>query len=185
MASPAEAPEFRGRIYGNMLETIGATPLVRLAELTAEAEVVADLLAKCEFFNPLASVKDRIAVSMVEAAERAGRLRPTTVLVEPTSGNSGIGLAFVCAIKDYRLILTMPDSMLIERRRMLALLGAELELTPAAEGVTRAIAAPRRSRQAYLTRSSSTSSPIPPIRRSTAAPPRKRSGATRKAQSMS
>ena len=132
--------EFRGRVYDSILDTIGATPLIRLKKLAGEAGVAAELLGKCEFFNPLASVKDRIALAMVEAAERSGRMRPTTVLVEPTSGNTGIGLAFVCAAKRYRLILTMPDSMSIERRRMLALLGAELELTPAAEGVTRAIA---------------------------------------------
>lgn len=132
--------EFRGRVYSSIVDTIGATPLVRLEKIAADAGVTAQILGKCEFFNPLDSVKDRIAVSMVEAAERDGRLKPTTVLVEPTSGNTGIGLAFVCAAKGYRLILTMPDSMSIERRRMLALLGAELELTPAAEGITRAVA---------------------------------------------
>ncbi len=135
-----QAAAWRGRVYDSIVDTIGATPLVRLDKLAAEAGVTARLLGKCEFFNPLASVKDRIAVSMIEAAERAGRLRPTTVIVEPTSGNTGIGLAFVCAARGYRLILTMPDSMSIERRKMLALLGAELELTPAAEGIKRAIA---------------------------------------------
>ncbi len=134
------AGEFRGRIYDSILETIGATPLVRLHRLAAEAGVTADILGKCEFFNPLSSVKDRIGVAMIEAAETAGHLKPGTVLVEPTSGNTGIALAFVCAAKGYRLILTMPDSMSVERRKMLLLLGAELELTPAAQGMRGAIA---------------------------------------------
>jgi cysteine synthase len=134
------AIEFRGRVYDSILDTIGATPLVRLRRLADQEGVGAEILGKCEFFNPLASVKDRIAVSMIEAAERTGHLRPGTVVVEPTSGNTGIGLAFVCAAKGYRVILVMPDSMSVERRRMLALLGAELELTPAANGITGAIA---------------------------------------------
>jgi len=132
--------EFRGRVYDGIVDTIGATPLVRLKKLAAEAGARADILAKCEFFNPLGSVKDRIGAAMIEAAERDGRLRPGTVLVEPTSGNTGIALAFVCAAKGYRLIITMPDSMSVERRKMLRLLGAELELTPAAQGVNGAIA---------------------------------------------
>jgi cysteine synthase A len=134
-------PEFRGRIYDSILDTIGATPLVRLPKLVAEAGAKAEIVGKCEFFNPLSSVKDRIGLAMVEAAERAGRIRPgRTVLVEPTSGNTGIALAFVCAAKGYRLILTMPESMSIERRKMLRLMGAELELTPAAQGMKAAIA---------------------------------------------
>jgi cysteine synthase len=132
--------EFRGRIYDSIAETIGATPLVRVHRLAQQAGAKADILAKCEFFNPLASVKDRIGVSMIAAAEADGRIKPGTVLVEPTSGNTGIALAFVCAAKGYRLILTMPDSMSIERRKMLQLLGAELELTPAAQGMRGAIA---------------------------------------------
>ena len=132
--------EFRGRVYDSIIETIGATPLVRIHRLTRVAGAKADILGKCEFFNPLASVKDRIGVSMVAAAEAAGRSKPGTVLVEPTSGNTGIALAFVCAAKGYRLILTMPDSMSIERRKMLKVLGAELELTPAAQGMRGAIA---------------------------------------------
>ena len=140
LAREEPATEFRGRVYDSILDTIGATPLVRLRRLTEQEGVSAEIFGKCEFFNPLASVKDRIAVSMIEAAERDGRLRPGTVVVEPTSGNTGIGLAFVCAAKGYRVILVMPDSMSVERRRMLALLGAELELTPAANGITGAIA---------------------------------------------
>jgi len=136
----APAPEFRGRIYENVLETIGATPLVRLAKIAAEAGVEADIVGKCEFFNPLSSVKDRIGLAMIEALEGEGRIGPKTVIIEPTSGNTGIALAFVAAAKGYRLILTMPESMSIERRRMLRLLGAELELTPAAKGMNGAIA---------------------------------------------
>ena len=133
--------EFRGRIYDSITETIGATPLVRLTRLAAKHGVEADIVGKCEFFNPLASVKDRIGLAMIEAAEAAGKIRPgQTVLVEPTSGNTGIALAFVAAAKGYRIILTMPDSMSEERRKMLKLLGAELELTPAAQGMRGAIA---------------------------------------------
>jgi cysteine synthase len=132
--------EFRGRVYDSIIETIGATPLVRLKRLAEAHGVKADLVGKCEFFNPLASVKDRIGLAMIEAAEKAGKLRPGGVIVEPTSGNTGIALAFVCAAKGYRLILTMPESMSVERRKMLKLLGAELELTPAAQGMRGAIA---------------------------------------------
>jgi cysteine synthase A len=131
--------EFRGRVYDSITETIGATPLVRVHRMAKQAGAKADILAKCEFFNPLASVKDRIGVAMIDAAEAAGRIKPGTVLVEPTSGNTGIALAFVCAARGYRLILTMPDSMSVERRKMLLLLGAELELTPAAQGMKGAI----------------------------------------------
>jgi cysteine synthase A len=131
--------ELRGRIYDSILDTIGATPLVRLKRLMADAGVKADILGKCEFFNPLSSVKDRIGLAMIAAAEAEGRIGPGAVLVEPTSGNTGIALAFVCAAKGYRLILTMPDSMSLERRKMLLLLGAELELTPAAQGMRGAI----------------------------------------------
>src|ERR1700676_5044947 len=141
-ATTTAAPrgEFRGRVYDSILDTIGATPLVRVRRLAAEAGVQADILGKCEFFNPLSSVKDRIGLAMIEAGEKAGHIRPGTVLVEPTSGNTGIALAFLCAAKGYRLILTMPDSMSIERRKMLLLLGAELELTPASQGMRGAIA---------------------------------------------
>ena len=134
--APAEldAPG-RGRIYDTIVDTIGNTPLIRLHRLAKEAGVVADIVVKAEFFNPLSSVKDRIALGMIEAAEAAGKINPDTVLVEATSGNTGIALAFVCAAKGYRLILTMPESMSMERRKMLKLLGAELELTPAAKGM--------------------------------------------------
>ena len=132
--------EFRGRIYDDITQTIGATPLVRVSKLMADADCKADIVCKLEFFNPLASVKDRIGLAMIEAAEKSGKLKPDTVLVEPTSGNTGIALAFVCAARGYRLILTMPESMSVERRKMLSLLGAELELTPAAKGMKGAIA---------------------------------------------
>jgi cysteine synthase A len=130
----------RGRIYNSITETVGDTPLVRLARLAKAHGVKANILLKLEFFNPLASVKDRIGVAMIEALEREGRLSPESVLIEPTSGNTGIALAFVAAAKGYRLILVMPESMSIERRKMLALLGAELVLTEAAKGMKGAIA---------------------------------------------
>ena len=133
-----------GRILDTICEAIGNTPLVRLNRLPAEVGCHAELLVKLEFFNPLSSVKDRIALAMVEAAERAGQIGPDTVIVEPTSGNTGIALAFVCAAKGYRLILTMPESMSLERRRMLKLLGAELELTPASQGMQGALRAADR-----------------------------------------
>ena len=134
------APEFRGKIYGSILDTIGATPLVRLQRLADDAGVKAQVVGKLEFFNPLASVKDRIGRAMIDAAEAAGTIAPgRTTLVEPTSGNTGIALAFVAAAKGYKLILTMPESMSVERRKMLKLLGAELVLTPASEGMKGAI----------------------------------------------
>jgi len=133
------ATPVRGRIYDNITETIGATPLVRLSRFAAAHGAKGDILGKCEFFNPLASVKDRIGVSMIEAAEAEGRIKPGATLVEPTSGNTGIALAFVAAAKGYRLILTMPESMSIERRKMLLLLGAELDLTPPAKGMNGAV----------------------------------------------
>lgn len=125
----------RGRIYGSIMETIGNTPLVRIPKISAEEGLESDLLLKLEFFNPLASVKDRIAIGMITALEQAGKIKPGTTLVEPTSGNTGIGLAFVAAARGYRLILTMPESMSIERRKMLSMLGAELVLTPKEEGL--------------------------------------------------
>lgn len=134
----------RGRIYDSVLETIGNTPLVRVPRFAASEGVKADLVLKLEFFNPLASVKDRIALGMVMDMEAAGRIHPgRTTLIEPTSGNTGIGLAFLAASRGYRLILTMPESMSIERRRMLAFLGAEVELTPREKGMSGAIARAR------------------------------------------
>ncbi len=130
----------RGKIYGSILDTIGDTPLVGLPRLSAEYQPRARVLAKLEFFNPIASVKDRFGVAMIEALEAEGRIQPGGVLIEPTSGNTGIALAFVAAAKGYRLILVMPESMSIERRKMLALLGAELVLTPAEKGMKGAIA---------------------------------------------
>lgn len=129
----------RGRIYDSILATVGDTPLVRINRMTAERGCVGNVLAKLEFFNPLSSVKDRIALGMVEAAEAEGKVNKDTLLVEPTSGNTGIALAFACTAKGYRLILTMPESMSIERRKMLKFLGAELVLTPAANGMKGAI----------------------------------------------
>jgi cysteine synthase A len=136
---PARTPG-RGRIYDSVTDTIGDTPIVRLNRLPRERGVEADILAKLEFFNPIASVKDRIGVSMIDALERDGRLGPGGTLIEPTSGNTGIALAFVAAARGYRLILTMPETMSIERRKMLALLGAELVLTPGPQGMRGAIA---------------------------------------------
>ncbi|HIP77727.1 MAG TPA: cysteine synthase A [Kiloniellaceae bacterium] len=135
-----ESREFRGRIYDTILETIGATPLIRVAKLAEAHGAVAEAAGKCEFFNPLNSVKDRIGLSMVEALEADGRLGPEGVIVEPTSGNTGIALAFVCAAKGYRLILTMPETMSVERRKMLRLLGAELVLTDGSLGMNGAVA---------------------------------------------
>ena len=132
--------ENRGKIYNNITETIGATPLVRLNRLPEQYDVSAEILLKLEFFNPMASVKDRIGVAMIENMENRGLLNEKSVIVEPTSGNTGIALAFACAAKGYRLILCMPESMSIERRKMLLLLGAELELTPAELGMKGAIA---------------------------------------------
>ncbi|MCE9648216.1 MAG: cysteine synthase A [Parvibaculum sp.] len=130
----------RGLVYDSIIGTIGDTPLVRLNRMAKEAGAVADILLKLEFFNPLASVKDRIGAAMIEALEQAGKIRADTVIIEPTSGNTGIALAFVCAARGYKLILCMPESMSIERRKMLALLGAQIELTAAEKGMKGAIA---------------------------------------------
>ena len=130
----------RGRIYNSIAETIGNTPLVRIPRISAEEGITADLTLKLEFFNPIASVKDRIGVNMILALEREGKIKPGSTLIEPTSGNTGIGLAFVAAARGYRLILTMPESVSIERRKMLAYLGAELVLTPREKGMSGAVA---------------------------------------------
>jgi cysteine synthase A len=127
----------QGRIFDDITQAIGGTPLVRINRLVPAGH--ATVLAKCEFMNPLGSVKDRIGIAMIEAAERDGKVDKETTIVEPTSGNTGIALAFVCAAKGYRLILTMPESMSIERRRLLAALGAQVVLTPAADGMRGAI----------------------------------------------
>jgi len=131
----------RGRVYNSITETIGDTPLVRLDKFAAEKGIVANLMAKLEFFNPIASVKDRIGVAMIEALEADGRIAPgKNTLIEPTSGNTGIALAFAAAAKGYKLILTMPETMSLERRKMLMLLGAELVLTEGPMGMKGAIA---------------------------------------------
>ncbi|MEY5011698.1 MAG: cysteine synthase [Verrucomicrobiota bacterium] len=127
-----------GHIYNNIVETVGRTPLVRLNRITAGLE--ATILLKCEFFNPLGSVKDRIGMAMIDDAEKRGLLTPDTLIVEPTSGNTGIALAFVAAAKGYKLVLTMPETMSLERRTLLAMLGAKLVLTPGSEGMKGAIA---------------------------------------------
>jgi cysteine synthase A len=126
------------RIFNNIVETVGGTPLVRLNRVTAGLD--ATILLKCEFFNPLGSVKDRIGMAMIEDAEKRGVLKKDTIIIEPTSGNTGIALAFVAAAKGYKLILTMPDTMSVERRTLLAMLGAKLVLTPGTEGMKGAIA---------------------------------------------
>jgi cysteine synthase A len=129
-----------GRVFDSITQTIGNTPVVRLGRIAKEAGAKAEVLLKLEFFNPLASVKDRIGVSLIDSMEAEGKIGPDTVLVEPTSGNTGIALAFVAAARGYRLILVMPESMSIERRKVLAYLGAELDLTPADKGMKGAIA---------------------------------------------
>ncbi|MBF0622740.1 MAG: cysteine synthase A [Magnetococcales bacterium] len=126
-----------GRIYKDITETIGSTPLVRLNRLGAEKS--AEFLVKLEYFNPMSSVKDRIGLAMIEKAEAAGQIDTDTVIIEPTSGNTGIALAFVCAARGYQLVLTMPESMSIERRKLFQLLGAKVELTPAQTGMRGAI----------------------------------------------
>ncbi|ODT89176.1 cysteine synthase A [Phenylobacterium sp. SCN 70-31] len=130
----------RGKIYDSVLDLVGDTPLVRLPRLTAALKPKAEVVAKLEFFNPLASVKDRIGVSMIEWLEATGKLKPGGRIVEPTSGNTGIALAFVAAAKGYPITLVMPESMSIERRKMLLILGATLELTPAEKGMAGAVA---------------------------------------------
>jgi cysteine synthase A len=133
-----QAASFRGRIYDDITQTMGATPLIRLRRVVGDAKAI--VVAKMENFNPLWSVKDRIGVAMIDAGERDGKINPSTTIVEPTSGNTGIGLAFTCAARGYRLIVTMPESMSLERRRLLKAFGAEVVLTPKEEGMRGAIA---------------------------------------------
>ena len=128
------------RIFNNITETIGKTPLVRLSKFEKKIGTQCEIIAKLEFFNPLASVKDRIGVSMIKSLEKSGHLKPGVTIIEPTSGNTGVALAFVAASKGYNLILTMPESMSLERRKMLAFLGAKIELTDAAKGMKGAVA---------------------------------------------
>src|SRR5271155_727708 len=131
-----------GKLYNNIVETVGRTPLVKLNKIPASLGVdpSTTIALKCEFFNPLGSVKDRIGMAMIEDAEKRGVVTKDTVIIEPTSGNTGIALAFVAAAKGYKLILTMPDTMSVERRTLLAMLGAKLVLTPGTEGMKGAIA---------------------------------------------
>ena len=136
---PAAAPTFRGRIYDDITQTIGNTPLIRLRRVVGK-DCKAQVVAKLENFNPLWSVKDRIGVSMIDAAERDGKIKKDTVIVEPTSGNTGIALAFTCAARGYKFIATMPESMSLERRRLLKAFGATVVLTPADKGMNGAIA---------------------------------------------
>ncbi|HQN74354.1 MAG TPA: cysteine synthase A, partial [bacterium] len=127
------------RIFRSMLELVGSTPLVKLNSISRETG--AEVIGKLEYFNPMSSVKDRIALAMIEDGEKRGVLNKNVAIVEPTSGNTGVGLAFVCAVKGYRLILTMPETMSIERRKLLKILGAELVLTPGEKGMKGAIEA--------------------------------------------
>jgi cysteine synthase len=136
-AEMATAERTRGRIYDDITQTVGDTPLIRLRRVTAGCH--AEVVAKLENFNPLWSVKDRIGVAMIDAAERDGKIGPDTIIVEPTSGNTGIALAFACAARGYRLMVTMPESMSVERRRLLKAFGAEIVLTPASEGMPGAV----------------------------------------------
>lgn len=129
----------RGKIYQNIIETVGGTPLVRINKMAKDEDCVGTVLAKLEYFNPLASVKDRTALGMIETAEQEGKLKPGGVIVEATSGNTGIGLAFISAVRGYSLILTMPENMSLERRKLLAFLGAKIILTPVAEGMAGAV----------------------------------------------
>jgi cysteine synthase A len=134
----ATAERTRGRIYDDITQTIGNTPLIRLRRVTQGCQ--AQVVAKLENFNPLWSVKDRIGVAMIDAAERDGKINKDTLIVEPTSGNTGIGLAFTCAARGYRLTVTMPESMSLERRRLIKAFGAEIVLTPASQGMPGAVA---------------------------------------------
>ena len=173
----------RGRIYDDITQTIGNTPLIRLRRITQGC--AAEVVAKLENFNPLWSVKDRIGVAMIDAAEAAGKINKDTLIVEPTSGNTGIALAFTCAARGYRLMVTMPESMSLERRRLLKAFGAEIVLTPASEGmpgaVRRAEEIVRQDPKAFMPQQFK--NPANPA--STAGPPPRRSGTTPRAGSTS
>jgi cysteine synthase A len=134
----SETPKYRGRIYDDITQCIGYTPLIRLRRVVGDAKGI--VVGKMENFNPLWSVKDRIAVSMIDAAERDGKIKPDTIIIEPTSGNTGIGLAFACAARGYKLMVTMPETMSLERRRLLKAFGAEVVLTPGEKGMNGAVA---------------------------------------------
>ncbi len=170
-------------IAENMVATVGNTPLVRLNHITKG--LGAEICVKAEFFNPLFSVKDRIGKAMIEAAERDGKLKPGGLIIEPTSGNTGIALAFVARAKGYRVILTMPESMSIERRVLLRLLGAELVLTPRARGMGGAIAMPTSCSLKLPVPTAQASSTTPPTHRSIARQPQRKSGRIPTARSMS
>src|SRR5215210_8833110 len=133
----AADPTFRGHVFDDITQTIGATPLVKLRRVVGDSK--ATLVGKLENFNPLWSVKDRIGVAMIDAGEKAGKITADTLIIEPTSGNTGIGLAFTCAARGYKLAVTMPESMSLERRRLLKAFGAEIVLTPRERGMTGAI----------------------------------------------
>jgi len=183
MTTSPSSPSFRGRIYDDITQCVGATPLIRLRRVVGDAK--ATVAAKLENLNPLWSVKDRIGESMITAAERDGKLKPGGTIVEPTSGNTGIGLAFVAAARGYKLVVTMPESMTIERRRLLKAFGAEVILTPKELGMKGAIARAREllaEHPDWFTPSSSTTRPT---RRSTDARRPRRSGTTRPAGSTS
>ena len=169
-------------LFHSITDTIGNTPLVKINHLTADLS--AEIYLKCEFFNPLASVKDRIGRAMIEAAERDGQLNKDSIVIEPTSGNTGIALAFVCAAKGYRLILTMPETMSVERRVLLKMLGAEIVPHPGPKGMPGAIAragelVEEHGAKAFMPQQFET----PPIQKCTAKPPPKKFGRRLKATS--
>ena len=167
-------------IYHSVTELIGRTPLLELCNYERAHGLQATVLAKLECMNPAGSAKDRVAARMIAEAEAAGRLAPGGTIIEPTSGNTGIGLAAVAAARGYRVILTMPDTMSVERRALIAAYGAEIVLTPGAEGMAGSWPRRRSSAGAFPAASSPASSRIPPTRRLTRPPPARRSGRTRR-----
>ncbi len=173
----------RGRIYDDITQTIGNTPLIKLRRVVGDAKGI--VVAKLENFNPLWSVKDRIGVAMIDAGEKAGKITKDTVIIEPTSGNTGIGLAFTCAARGYKLIVTMPESMSLERRRLLKAFGAEIVLTPRERGMTAPLRRPTSCSRAIRNRSCRSNSRTPPIPKSIARPRPRRSGTTPRGKSIS